>query len=58
MNKPITARVQAATRAGAVREPLLDVGKAGVSGGSATRVTPSPAKNVNKGYGVAKASNK
>ena len=48
MNKPITARVQAATRAGAVREPLLNVGEAGVDGGSATRVIPSPAKNVRK----------
>ena len=51
MNKPITARVQAATKAGAIREPLLDVGVAGVNGGAATRKIPSPAKNMNKGYG-------
>ena len=51
MNKPITARVQAATRAGAVREPLLDVGEVHMSRGDLPAKIPSPAKNMNKGYG-------
>lgn len=47
MNKaiPITARVQQATNGNrGIQEPLLHVGDAGVSGGSATRKIPSPSK--------------
>jgi len=45
MIKPITSRVQSATQKGErIIEPLLNVGAAGVKGGSATRKSPSPLK--------------
>ena len=54
MIKPITSRVQSATQKGErIIEPLLNVGAAGVKGGSATRRRPSPLKGIDDvGYSL------